>query len=355
MGLLRKVPSIGAVATLFAATVIASSGWAAAPEPPGPASHGDGDRLARVPVLDNAEAWACLPVEHGEGQAPALPTWARVLARALPATTARMLVLDHVQRTGSSLDPALRAAMRWAAADALESSYGRDTAEADLRRLGFEDDAIRRWTEAPHEGLSGPEHDALAFARALTLEADKVTDAEVARLIEAFGESSFVAMVHLLAYANFQDRLLLALDVQVEPGGPLPPLEVQIDLDAMPEVPERRPPDGPAPTVPTHVGDPTWAATDFDELQDRLEAQRGRASRIRVPSWEEMLAALPESVPQPERRHSVKWTLVGMGYQPTLTSAWLTTMRTFSPESGTDRVFRESIFWVVTRTIHCFY
>jgi hypothetical protein len=245
--------------------------------------------------------------------------------------------------------------MRWAAADALGSSYGSATAEADLRHLGLDETAIRCWTSAPDEGLTEPERNALAFARALTLEADKVADEEVAALIADFGEAPFVAMVHLLAYANFQDRLLLAIDARVEPDGPLPPLDVRIDPDAMPEVPDRTAPDGPTPEVPTNVDDPSWAATDFDALQESLDAQRGRASRIRVPTWEQMLDALPEGFPRPERRHAVKWTLVGMGYQPELTSSWLTAMRTFGAESGADRVFNESIFWVVTRTIHCFY
>ena len=34
--------------------------------------------------------------------------------------------------------------------------------------------------------------------------------------------------------------------------------------------------------------DPDWAAVNFDQLQKAMETQRGRKSRIRVPSWDEV-------------------------------------------------------------------
>jgi hypothetical protein len=30
-------------------------------------------------------------------------------------------------------------------------------------------------------------------------------------------------------------------------------------------------------------------------------------------------------------------------------------MRTFGEESNQDRVFEEEVFWVITRSLHCFY
>ena len=44
-----------------------------------------------------------------------------------------------------------------------------------------------------------------------------------------------------------------------------------------------------------------------------------------------------------------------MGYQPELATAWSACTRAFREESKQDRVFEESLFWIVTRTIHCFY
>ena len=51
----------------------------------------------------------------------------------------------------------------------------------------------------------------------------------------------------------------------------------------------------------------------------------------------------------------VAWSLTCVGYQPKLTLAWLHAMRTFGEEAKQDRVFEETLFWVVTRSLNCFY
>src|SRR5947208_319665 len=83
------------------------------------------------PVAGNDDAWAKLPREN-----PPLPPWARVLVGPLPRTAAKMLELDHFHREKNPLGPELSAVLRWTAADALGSSFGKATAEADLRRAG---------------------------------------------------------------------------------------------------------------------------------------------------------------------------------------------------------------------------
>jgi hypothetical protein len=44
-----------------------------------------------------------------------------------------------------------------------------------------------------------------------------------------------------------------------------------------------------------------------------------------------------------------------IGYQPELAAAWSACTRAFGREANQDRVFEESLFWVVTRTLQCFY
>ena len=68
----------------------------------------------------------------------------------------------------------------------------------------------------------------MAFAFTLTRAGHEVSDAQVAELIDRYGEKQVVAMVLFLAYANFQD-CCLPQDAQIEsePGGPLPPLDVR--------------------------------------------------------------------------------------------------------------------------------
>ncbi len=320
-----------------------------------PGSSPTGNRPAPFPVPSDEDAWRCLPrPKAGYGQP--LPSWARALARSLPRTTAALLDLDRTHRTRSPLGPLLRGKMRWVAARANRCQYSLAYAEADLRRAGL-DEAGLRSLAGDHADLPEPERAALDFAHQMTADASEVTDAEVAHLIAAYGESKVVAMVLLLAYANFQDRLLLALGIPVEPGGPMPPPDVRIDPKAEPPpVPRRDPPRGrPVPDEPERVDDPFWLSMDLGDLRERLAGQRSRTSRIRIPTWEDVLRVLPPDVPRPERPVRIQWNLVTQGYQPELAAAWSACTRAFREEAKQDRVFEESLFWVVTRTIHCFY
>jgi hypothetical protein len=107
--------------------------------------------------------------------------------------------------------------------------------------------------------------------------------------------------------------------------------------------------------VRDRIDDPDWQALDVDGLKKRLETQKNNPSRIRVPSWDELLKGLPAGYPVPKTPTRIKWSLVCMGYQPELAVAWSACTRAFGEEAKQDRVFEESVFWVVTRTIHCFY
>jgi hypothetical protein len=109
------------------------------------------------------------------------------------------------------------------------------------------------------------------------------------------------------------------------------------------------------PTEPTKVEDPEWKEFDFDALKKGLADQKDAPGRIRVPPFEEVLARLPEGAPKPKNPVRIKWSLVCMGYQPELASAWSACTTAFREEAKQDRVFEESLFWIVTRTIHCFY
>ena len=176
-------------------------------------------------------------------------------------------------------------------------------------------------------------------------------------LIALFGEKKLTAIVQLLAYANFQDRLLLALDLPIDPGGPPAPPEIRFAKGApAPPVPPRKKIEGrPAPAVPERLDDPEWLSLDLEDLQKNLTSQRARPSRIRVPAWEEVVKAMPAGSPPPKNPVRIQWSLVCMGYQPELAAAWSACTSAFRDEAKQDRVFEESLFWVVTRTIHCFY
>jgi len=239
------------------------------------------------PVSSDEDCWRRLPpAEKGGGHA--LPTWARAMAGAMPRTTAAMLRLDYLHRTRNPLGPELRGKMRWVAGRANDCEYSMAYAEADLRRAGIDETELRS-LKGEHRDLPEPERAALEFAHQMTVDASKVTDGDVGRLLAWYGEQKVVAMVLLLAHANFQDRMLLALGSYIEPGGPLAPREIQFNLktDPPPVVPPRKRIEGrPIPDEPTRVDDPFWLSMAFDDLQGRLTDQRQRPSRIRIPSWE---------------------------------------------------------------------
>jgi squalene cyclase len=144
----------------------------------------------------------------------------------------------------------------------------------------------------------------------------------------------------------------------VDFGAPMPPLDARfakVDKDGGIAVPERAMPESAATTaVPEQFDDPEWRSLDFAALQRNLDAQRERKGRIRVPTWEEVAEMLPEEQ-HPKHPVRIRWSLVCRGYQPELAAGWSACTRAFAEESRQDRVFEESLFWIITRTIHCFY
>jgi alkylhydroperoxidase family enzyme len=327
--------------------------------------------LAPVPVLTDKEAWANLPpAEEGSGQP--LPAWIRALAGPLPQTAAAMIELDYAQRVEGTLSPRLRAMLRWVAADANRCEYAKAYARADFVRAGGRVEDIDQLSRRI-EPLSEPLRLALELVRRLTEAAYTVTDAQIARLVELHGERQVVAMVLVAAYANFQDRLLLALGVSVEPDGPLPPVKVRFRKPPPPakssspektsdnkpqDTPKRKlsPPAKAPPGLPTVIDDPEWTAIPFAALQERLATQMKRPrARIPIPNWEAVRKNLPPDSPRRDKPTRIQWTLLNLGYQPRLTLAWFNGLGAFRKESDLDMVYQESMFWVVTRSLQCFY
>lgn len=325
---------------------------------------------AHVAVPTDAEAWKAMPpAEEGGGQQ--LPAWIRALAGPLPKTAAAMIDLDHAQRAESPLPPRLRAKLRWVAANSNRCEYAKAYARADYKRAGGKPEDL---DELPRhlDALPEAERLALQFVRQLTEAAYNVTDAQVARLVELYGDKQVVAIVLVAAYANFQDRLLLGLGVSVEPGGPLPPLKVTFRKPAPPKAPPEKgepPPKAPEPPkrklsppakdpppVPTRVDDPEWTAIPFETLRERLSDQIGRRrARIPIPDWEAVRKNMPPGSPPRDKPLRIQWSLLNYGYQPRLTAAWLGGLGAFHQDSDLDPVFHESMFWVVTRSLQCFY
>ncbi len=61
----------------------------------------------------------------------------------------------------------------------------------------------------------------------MTVDSDGVSDEQFHQLVTHFGERQAASMVLLLAYSNFQDRLLLCLGAPMEESGAMAPVKVK--------------------------------------------------------------------------------------------------------------------------------
>lgn len=291
--------------------------------------------LEAAPAKDTKTSWN-LPAP----QTPPLPAWAVALSKSLPRTTARMLELDYLHRANNPLGTVMAARVRFAVAEELDGMYGKLNAEADLLRTN---------------GLVIPtelETAATLFARKLTKEGHAITDAEFAATLKAFGPEKTTALVHTVAYANFHNRVVLGLNVAPRVD---PPVQVAFDAEAVTSFPSPKRPAWDEVAAAKHDGlqlRPAWSKADHVALGSSLESQKSRTSRIPLPP-----PAHFDTLSGREKEQALKivWNTVSTGYQPGMTRAWFACLNEFYAESQVNRVFTNSMFWVVTRTNDCFY
>lgn len=268
-----------------------------------------------------------------------------------------MLPLDFAHRVNSPLPPHMRGKLRWIIADLNRCDYSKAYAAADLVRAGAVESDLRSLSSDP-SSWRDEEREPLEFIRQMTIAAPTIPDELFAKLRSRFGDQQVAAMVMLAAYGNFQDRLILGLNLPLEADGPFPPIDVRFEESAFqmaPYVPtdEKLPFSGQTGTGSVVSADPDWGAISYDELQSRLEHQRSRASRLPIPTWDEVKTRIPPAMAARPTR--IVWNLVSAGYCPELAVPWITSTRTLWAESKPDRIFEESLFWIQTRSVECNY
>ena len=313
-----------------------------------------GSQPAVVPLSDE-ECWSKMPAAvRGSGQP--LPVWAKAVAVHMPRTAAAMLVLDFTHRTRSPLDSKLRAKCRWVIARENRCEYSQLNALADLKRAGASDAEIAI-LQGPADQWPADEREPLEFVRLLTVAAPTISDERFRALQKTFGDRKVAAMILLAAYGNFQDRILLGLNLPLEPQGALAPLDVQFVEDAFqlaaltPDV--SQPFESNNDAIDVIEDDETWTELSYDELQSRLEQQRARTPRLPIPTWDEVKELLPPAMAARPTR--IVWSLTTYGYAAELQIPWSICTRTMWAGLPGDRVFEESLFWIQTRTIQCNY
>jgi hypothetical protein len=194
---------------------------------------------------------------------------------------------------------------------------------------------------------------AVVFARKLTLAGHAITDEEFKELLRHFSPDEVTAIVHTVAYANFHNRIVLALGVKGE-GIIADPVALKFDLDAAKvKAPDRPPWDDLKQVKEGGLSVRVeWGRDGFDELNAAMEKQKERKPRMPLPDKSVYDKLTPR---EQESSRKILWNTVSMGYQPELTRAWFAVLYTFYEEAKVDRVFTNSVFWVVTRTNDCFY
>lgn len=287
---------------------------------------------------------------------PGLPLWAERLAETLPESTLALLELDYRHRRLNPLGAVQAAKLRWIVADALGSSYGRQAAEFDLRGEGWSDEEVSAWAR-DWNGTESPDRDVLRFARQLTVAGHAVTDEAVASLLGQSDPETVVATVHTVAFANFQNRLHMGIldegSVEQHWGAVQPPSGWRTEDGR--ELPSRQSIDEAnqiAADLNLVVPPLDWGTVNVPWIKSKLTAQTQRSLRVPLPELSRL-----DFLPEEERLRSEKviWSRVSLGYQPELTQGWFKLMRTFRRETELDRVFSNSMFWVVTRANECFY
>ena len=310
---------------------------------------------AFVNVLSNEEAWAKLPA-LAEGTKQPLPIWARAIAVQMPRTAAAMLELDAAHRLYSPLKPSLRAKFRWVVAQSNRCKYTEAYALADLRRAGVDESEISSLI-TDNSNARGQKDEALEFARLLTLAAPTIPDSLFERLRSQYGNEGVAAMVLLAAYGNFQDRIVLGLNLPMEEGGPLLPANSRFVDGALQVAPLLPPENGQAKYIDSAQSvvprDEAWISISYDQLQKRLNQQLDRKPRLPVPTWDEVKLKLPAAMSKSPT--AIRWSLVHYGYAHKLAIPWTIATRTHWAECPADRILEESLFWVQTRAIECNY
>lgn len=307
--------------------------------------------------VSNEQAWTLLPTPT-EGQSTPLPVWARLMVTDLPKTTAALLELDYAQRTAGSVEPKLRAAMRFVAAKSIRCAYSQATAALDAKAAGVDSAAWKELEAGKYSSWSTKDQAALEFASSMTLDSDGYPDDDFKQLVQHFDERAVASMVLHLAYANFIDRWLICLGVAGDTNA-LPPTKVAFSPESL-EFKTTPPATTNQPTLPTEITanvekfkNPTWLP--YPELQERLAVQRKRSTRLPVPDWDQFADKLPKGLM--EKPSDIVWYKIAFGYAHELAVPFEIYLRTAGSEIRTnwDRPFGNCLFWMVTNAMKCPY
>ena len=319
-------------------------------------------------AVSNEEAWKLLPPSDGT-RTEALPIWARMMVNELPRTTAAYLELDRSQRTLGAVAPGLRAACRWVAAKTSGCEYSQAVAQADGKLANVPAEKWASLEEGSWKVWSADERLALEFAKRMAIDSDEIPDEFFTDLVSKFGNEAAACMVLHSAYASFQDRFLLCLQITTDSSSGRPPVTARFDPAEL--VSTTTPPPKPSPSTnavspaqaepaavlakPSRLKSIEYTWLPFEGLQERLAQQRHRKTRLPIPEWDAIAPKLPVGLM--DKPSAIVWYRIAFGYAAELAVPFEIYMRTAGSEvsKNWDRIFGNSIFWIVTDAMKCPY
>ena len=168
-------------------------------------------RTARLPLVGDAEARSLLP---SDWPSVPVPAWARLLLN-FPRYGKERAVMHRATEEKGRLTPKLRAEIAWVCAREDRAWYALAHAKRRLTDLGLSDDAIFA-LGTQSDGAPDGTRAALAFARKLTVDPARITEADVEGLRKHFSDQEVAEIVFQVTESAFFDRLTEAASLPLE-------------------------------------------------------------------------------------------------------------------------------------------
>lgn len=166
-------------------------------------------RTARVQLVSKQSAAESLKLDTEE-----IHDWHRAIAT-LPAANPEMVRAWTAMLSDPELDPKIKAAICWTTARHNRAAGSLSMALKQAKQLGISEQEIRSWDAGNSASLPTGLSKAIAFAKKVTCDPTKITDADIAELRKEFSDRQTAHVIYTAATANALDRLTETLSLAI--------------------------------------------------------------------------------------------------------------------------------------------
>ena len=135
----------------------------------------------------------------------------------LPAAGPEMVRAWTAMLSDPELAPEIKAAICWTTARHNRASSSLAMAKAFADQLKLTEQQIQAWDKNQAENSTPGMVRAIEFAKKLTCDPTKITDADIARLREVFSDRQTAHAIYTAATANALDRFTETLGLAIRP------------------------------------------------------------------------------------------------------------------------------------------